>query len=916
MKKILALIFLLPVIGNAQTKNQTVDSVTGALISPPISKVAPGNGIIINNGTGGCNLSGYTVALPSISSGNFGKIIVQDGGNTIVIGNPFDPSTAIDINSGNFTVFTDGTFQSAGATLTNGTVNTLAKFDSTKTIVSATAGTDYEVPLTFSGGASRSGNTITINASDITTGTLGAAYVATLNQNTTGSAGSFTGLLIGDVTGGQSTTKVSKLSNLTTNGFVKTGSGNGTLSIDTNTYLTGNQTITLSGDVTGTGTTSIPVTVTKINGTTPDPSEVTAIGNATNTGSGLVTQTGGDARYNPLLTKPVFLMANFGDYVTAGTERAQLLMSSDAVNWVQINGLNNYNPPSGGIRDVGFTQIGSTYFITYTIYFSASYPTGCAPYFGVAKSTDLINWTHVADITPSGNTDPIADPKWFIDSNGNRYVTYYNRTTGAVYLIQNTSTDGTTWAAPSSLSLPNLVSGFDPYMFKIGSTYHVVAKINSHSSYFHDWTSTNLSTWTDNGAITNWGFGENPTVFVGPDGNFWCELNNQVANPTYFNYVYSTNSTSNAAVASWSALSNVNQPPLALSTTGGGAGGNSGLVGMWDGGTVIPVSDPNTLRYLTTALAAQTQLMPVSYASATAVGAGTPSFSGVNGIGVSKLSAASTRELIFSGKVSDAPNDLLSLYNATTGDTIFVPAVGGFVNTASNKPALQFTALCTSTNDTGTTPMVVSQVAQTTSTSDPFNGTFSAITTRPAFRWQTGTTSLLNLYSGGGFYLGSTPSDPGAGNFQAEGTGKFVAGIIGTSTNDSASSGNVGQIVTSAVASGSPQTLSTGTAANVTSISLTAGDWDVEGNINFIDTAATVTETEGGIGSTSATLPTDGTEVYSGVQLVAATTNDGLTLPRKRITISSTTTIYLVASQTFTGTGATAFGSITARRVR
>lgn len=54
---------------------------------------------------------------------------------------------------------------------------------------------------------------------------------------------------------------VAKLTNLTTNGFVKTSGSDGTLSIDTSTYLTGNQTITLSGDVTGSGTTAITTTV-------------------------------------------------------------------------------------------------------------------------------------------------------------------------------------------------------------------------------------------------------------------------------------------------------------------------------------------------------------------------------------------------------------------------------------------------------------------------------------------------------------------------------------------------------------------------------------------------------------------------------------------------------------------------------
>lgn len=51
------------------------------------------------------------------------------------------------------------------------------------------------------------------------------------------------------------------LTDLTSNGFVKTGGGTGELSVDTSTYLTGNQTITLSGDVSGSGATAITATI-------------------------------------------------------------------------------------------------------------------------------------------------------------------------------------------------------------------------------------------------------------------------------------------------------------------------------------------------------------------------------------------------------------------------------------------------------------------------------------------------------------------------------------------------------------------------------------------------------------------------------------------------------------------------------
>lgn len=141
-------------------------------------------------------------------------------------------------------------------------------------------------------------------------------------------------------------------------------------------------------------------------------------------------------------------------------------------------------------------------------------------------------------------------------------------------------------------------------------------------------------------------------------------------------------------------------------------------------------------------------------------------------------------------------------------------------------------------------------------------------------------------------------------------------GILGTTTNDSADAGNVGQIVSALVASGSAGSLTTATAANVTSISLTAGDWDVEGNVNVTLGTATLTAQAAGISTTSATLPTDGSEVYSGLQLTTTNAVDSITLPRKRISVASTTTVYLVGRATFSAGTAAAFGAITARRVR
>lgn len=82
------------------------------------------------------------------------------------------------------------------------------------------------------------------------------ASAATVTGKITGATAVFSGIVSADA--GIAT---NQLNNQTTNGFVKTTSNNGTISIDTNTYLTSNQTITLTGDLTGSGTTTISATI-------------------------------------------------------------------------------------------------------------------------------------------------------------------------------------------------------------------------------------------------------------------------------------------------------------------------------------------------------------------------------------------------------------------------------------------------------------------------------------------------------------------------------------------------------------------------------------------------------------------------------------------------------------------------------
>lgn len=141
----------------------------------------------------------------------------------------------------------------------------------------------------------------------------------------------------------------------------------------------------------------------------------------------------------------------------------------------------------------------------------------------------------------------------------------------------------------------------------------------------------------------------------------------------------------------------------------------------------------------------------------------------------------------------------------------------------------------------------------------------------------------------------------------------------GTNTNDSATAGNIGEVITASLASGSAISLTTAVTANITSISLTAGDWDVHGVVVLASAATTSTTlTASAISTTSATIPTLGSEGFF-IQAVTPTTGPATwSLPTGtvRLSLSGTTTVYLVGQMNFTVSTATAYGTISARRVR
>lgn len=142
----------------------------------------------------------------------------------------------------------------------------------------------------------------------------------------------------------------------------------------------------------------------------------------------------------------------------------------------------------------------------------------------------------------------------------------------------------------------------------------------------------------------------------------------------------------------------------------------------------------------------------------------------------------------------------------------------------------------------------------------------------------------------------------------------------GTTTNDSAASGFIGEYISANLAAGSAVSLSAGTAANVTSVSLTAGDWDVGGNVLWaFSSPANLTYAIVAIGTTSASLPTaPNGGAYAGITSATQTFNNvnGLCCGPMRLSLSTTTTVYLITDVQFTAGTVTAYGFIGARRAR
>ena len=239
----------------------------------------------------------YSSSTGVITNSSPDQTVVLTAGTGISTSGTYPNFTVTNSSPDQTVVLTAGTNISITGTYPNFTINASGGGSGTVTSVDMTVPTGFKV----------SGNPVT------TTGTLAVVYdtgyalptsakqtnwdTAYTNRitslTTTGSSGSAT--LVSNTLnvptytlsglGGQaSSTNLTSLSGLTyvSASFVKM-TASGTFSLDTSTYLTANQTITLSGDVTGSGSTAITTTLATVG--------------ATKGGTGQTTYTLGDTLY-------------------------------------------------------------------------------------------------------------------------------------------------------------------------------------------------------------------------------------------------------------------------------------------------------------------------------------------------------------------------------------------------------------------------------------------------------------------------------------------------------------------------------------------------------------------------------------------------------------------------------------------
>ena len=167
-------------------------------------------------------------------------------------------------------------------------------------------------------------------------------------------------------------------------------------------------------------------------------------------------------------------------------------------------------------------------------------------------------------------------------------------------------------------------------------------------------------------------------------------------------------------------------------------------------------------------------------------------------------------------------------------------------------------------------------------------------------------------------FLWSLLSNQNIGVIWTSGFETYSPNILATGTNDEPPSGSLGEYQSASLSSAQKIQLSNGVTANVLSLSLHGGDWDIEGQVSYNDNSGStsIVDMLQGITTTSASAPAQGQFTRLGVN---GTTARDLTYetPMTRIKIPfGGGTVFLVAQANFSVNTLFAYGFLRARLAR
>lgn len=343
------------------------------------------------------------------------------------------------------------------------------------------------------------------------------------------------------------------------------------------------------------------------------------------------------------------------------------------------------------------------------------------------------------------------------------------------------------------------------------------------------------------------------------------------------------------------------------------------------------------LAFLAWPLLALAQSYPSpTYSNLTVNGAftATGTFTATGKVGLSNLASQAANTVVANFTASSASPTAVALPSCSTANSAlqYTSGTGLSCGTAfglTTGTLAQFAATTSAqlagiiSDETGSGALVFGTgpaISGPTVTGGSINNTPIGATTASTGAFTT--LSASGAISGTGFstYLASPPAIGGT----TANTGRFTtltttgaytpsstAGIVGTATNDNANAGSIGEFLE---ATSTSTSLTNGSYVDLSTVSATAGDWDVQCSVQFNGSSLLATAFVVGVNTVANTNPNS---AKAGANIQGANfPAGGLATPVVRESIASTTIFRCGAQANFGSGTATGIGYIRARRVR